>query len=399
MKYYIVVTPFFPSEGSFRGPYIYDQVKAIERNSLYQVIVFVPCKKSDKRRFYEYGGIKVHLFPVRSLPSYLFNGIFNSHNAKSFLKTFSKLDIDGNEVAYIHCHTSTFGAIGIALKRKYPRIKVLLQHHCRDPYTILNGKLSSWYPNLWFRAWMNIKLFNKIDIHVCISQITEKNLRLFPKAAKNEDYHLYLHKLSKLAKMESPIIKRSLVLYNGVDTNKFYPIQKTSNSIFKIGCIANFIDLKNQITLIKATELLINEYDMKNIRVEFIGSGPTLAACKTYVTSHRLINYISFIKEMDHSKLCTFYNTLNLFVLPSVYEGFGCVFTEAYACGVPFMLCENQGATEYIPSEEYHKWVFKSYDYKMLAERINAFAKKRYKQVLQYPFEIDILVKDFLAVI
>lgn len=395
-KYYIVVTPFFPTKECFRGSYIYDQVKAIERNSSYQLIVFVPCKNSNRKKSYKYNEITVHLFPVRNTPSFLFNGIFNSYNAHSFLKAFSALGIEGNNVDYIHCHTSSFGAIGIALKKKFPHVTVLLQHHCRDPYTILNGKLSSWYPNLWFRAWKNINIFSKVDIHVNISKITEQNLRCFPQAAENEDYSPYLQKLFKLTKMKTPIIKRSLVLYNGVDTHKFYPIQKAPSNLFKIGCIANFISLKDQITLIKATELLVNRYKIKNIKVEFIGSGPTLAACKAYVTSHELTDFVSFIKERDHSELCSFYNTLNLFVLPSVYEGFGCVFTEAYACGVPFILCENQGATEYIPTDEYSKWVFKKHDYKTLAERINAFARNKYNQELKYPFDIDELIRNFI---
>jgi len=38
-KVYLQLTPFFPTPTRFQGPYIYDQVKAIERNSEYTVIV------------------------------------------------------------------------------------------------------------------------------------------------------------------------------------------------------------------------------------------------------------------------------------------------------------------------------------------------------------------------
>ena len=39
---YLEVTPFFPSPSSWRGAYILDQVKAIQRNSDYEVLVFKP---------------------------------------------------------------------------------------------------------------------------------------------------------------------------------------------------------------------------------------------------------------------------------------------------------------------------------------------------------------------
>ena len=35
---YLVVTAFFPSVESFRGPYVYDQVKAIMKDGRYQVV-------------------------------------------------------------------------------------------------------------------------------------------------------------------------------------------------------------------------------------------------------------------------------------------------------------------------------------------------------------------------
>lgn len=395
-KYYLIVTPFFPSEKSFRGPYIYDQVKAIMRNSEYQVIVFVSASYSEKSSFYDYDGIRVYLFQTMNTRSYFFNGIFNNYNAKSFLSTFKKIGIPGEKVAYIHCHTSTFGAIGVAFKNKFPKTKILLQHHCRDPYTILNGKFSSWYPNLYYRAITNIHLFKKIDVHVSISKIVDENLKRFPDKAINEDYEPYIRQINKLH--VPPVhINKSIILYNGVDTDKFY-VQASNqvHNLFRIGCIANFSELKNQITLIKAARMLIRQYNFTNLRIVFIGSGPELQNCKKYVALNGLSEYIEFLSEVDHSLLCNFYNTLDLFVLPSVFEGFGCVFTEAYACGVPFMLCENQGASEYILSPDYDKWIFRKYDYKQLADRIMAYVKYRFKQKLRYPYDIDILIKDFL---
>ena len=57
---YLVITPFFPSAQSFRGPYVYDQVKAIMCDGRYRVIVMMPDSWMHKVGEYEYDGINVH---------------------------------------------------------------------------------------------------------------------------------------------------------------------------------------------------------------------------------------------------------------------------------------------------------------------------------------------------
>ena len=56
---YLVVTAFFPSVESFRGPYVYDQVKAIMKDGRYQVVVMMPGLCFQKNDDYDYDGIHV----------------------------------------------------------------------------------------------------------------------------------------------------------------------------------------------------------------------------------------------------------------------------------------------------------------------------------------------------
>lgn len=395
-KIYVCVTPFFPTPESFRGAYVYDQVRAIKRTGRYDVIVIRPTGLNDKRVSYEYEGIKVFLFPHIQMPSYFFNGLTNGFNCKMFLKCISRLGLDINRIAIVHGHTSLFAAYGLALKQLNPAIQVLVQHHDRDPFTIRNGRLARWKPNLYYRAITNIKLFNQVDCHISISHVVEDNLLSFPCPGKFETYPPYLDKLNRLKGLPSISPKRSLILYNGVDTTKFYPIEGLRDtSVFKIGCIGNFQHLKGQITLIKAVESLLNK-GYRQLRLSFIGSGPLLEECRWYVSENGLADYVQFEEEVHHKELLTFYNTLDLFVLPTFYEGFGCVFTEAYACDVPFMLCEHQGASEYIADEDKDKWLFPKEDYERLSCLIEQYMKKRYKQKLIYPYDINVLISEFL---
>ena len=396
-KIYIVVTPFFPASDSFRGSYVYDQVKAIQRTGKYEVIVFRPKSIIDKADQYEYQGIKVYLFPVVDMPSYFFNGLTNGLNACLFVRHIKKLNINLDQVSVVHGHTSSFGIYGLALKKKIPAIKVLVQHHDRDPFTIRNGKLAHWRCNLLYRALVNVNIFNKVDCHVSISSVVEDNLLSFPRPGIYENYSPYLEKLRKIQNIRKIHPKNSVILYNGVDRTKFYPLAlHTDTNVFKIGCIGNFVHLKDQITLINAVEDLIQRQVIPGLQVSFIGSGPLLNMCQQYVVDHHLSHCITFEEEVMHHQLLQYYNSLDLFVLPSCYEGFGCVYTEAYACGVPFMACKHQGAAECIQPSDADKWLIEPHDFKRLSYLIEQYYIHRYSQELTVSYDIDILIKQFL---
>ena len=124
-----------------------------------------------------------------------------------------------------------------------------------------------------------------------------------------------------------------------LNISKFYPIDLDKNKIFTIGCVANFWEIKDQITLIKAVELL--SFKGENILLRLIGSGPKLDECCNYVKEHNLDSIISFESEKEHSALNIFYNEIDLFVLPSYYEALGCVYLESWATNTPFIGISN----------------------------------------------------------
>lgn len=401
-KFYIVITPFFPSEESFRGPFVYDQVNAIRKSGKYaEVMVFKPYNYLKKAsNSYEYKGIKVYTFPTLQLPSYIFNGITNNINAYFFKRHIKKLGINISDIAVVHGHTSSFGIYGVSLKRINRNIISIVQHHDPDPYTIRNGRFSLNKLNLYVRASINRKLFEKIDLHVSVSKYVEQNLKLFPYAVSHESEKLYMQhlKIAQSLKLKPANIKDSIVLYNGIDYNKFHinGTKERNNDIFTIGCVGNFMDWKDQITLLKAINILIDKHRDTKIRVLFIGSGPCLYDCKKYVSEHELNNYVSFLNEIDNSLLIDFYNSLDLFVLPSNFEGFGCVFAESYACGVPFIAVKGQGISELIPENDIDKWLINKEDFVSLAKHIENYMQYRYKQTLKYDINIDLLIKDFI---
>lgn len=394
---YIEITPFFPTPNSFRGPFIYDQVKAImNTGKFHKVIVFRPCSRHCTTKDYIYEDIEVHYFPIKTLPANFFVSLFDKWNIKSFLSRLAEVGVDIQSIKVAHSHVSRNGIYANALKNINNNIITILQHHDLDPYNLIISKKSNYRFNLRFNAKKNIELFNKIDLHIGVSNNVIDNLKSFPSHGSNETYEPYLQALSKVKGLKSPILKKTYVLYNGVDTNIFYKKNVQKDEIFTIGCIANFLDWKSQITLIKAIENIVKKGTAHDIKTIFIGTGVYLNECIKYVENHNLNNYIFFQKEVQHEKLIDFYNSLNLFVLPSIFEGFGCVFTEAYACGVPFMSCYGQSISELLQKDEWDKWLIKPLNHIDLATKIIEYKEKRYKQTLNQAYDINSLIKNFL---
>lgn len=396
-KIYLCVTPFFPTPNNWRGAYVLDQVKAIQRNSCYDVVVFMGGGSNEKD--YEIDGVKVYRYKTRELPSNLFNGFFNGYNAKSFVNKVLALGINPMNVEYVHCHVSMRAACGLALKELNPNIKVLLQHHDLDPFNLRSGVIArNSRVNIRYRAKQAIKLYNQVDLHICISETCRECLQQFPNPRKVEVYEDCKRSLALCKGLPSIQPKETYVLYNGVDCKIFKNDKKDTDkkdNIFRIGCIANFQDLKGHITLIKAFEILRHK-GYNNIYLSLLGTGETRQMCEDYLKEHNLMQYVEWPNEITHDKLPEYYSSLSLFVLPSYFEGFGCVFTEAAACGIPFMGCVNQGYSEYIPEKEQDKWLIEPGDYIQLAKNIEKYMKLRYRQKLNKPYDIDILIKNYI---
>ena len=394
--YYLVVTPFFPRPNSYIGGYVYDQVRAIRDISGLDVVVYVPGGGKN----YVYEGIEVHPFHIKQTPSYFFNGIHNKFNGQSFIKRVLSDGINPENIYAVHCHVSYFGACGLALKKLNPEILTILQHHDLDPFTIRNGKFAGNLLNLYVRAHINKRLFEKIDLHISISRQTEKHLLNFPFATDASSYPDYLSKERKarLLGFKKPKINKSIVLNNGVDTKKFYKTNSPKdNDKFIIGINGNYIPLKNHNVLLRAVKTLVDKgYD--DIIIRTIGRNPQngFEQFQHDVKSLGLEKHVEYFYALPHERMREFYNGLDLFVLPSVFEGFGCVFLEAYACGVPFMSCTGQGISDVLTPDQQADWLAKPNDPHDLAMHIEDFIIHSNPQELLSDFTIDKLIGNFI---
>ena len=361
---YLVVTPFFPSEDSFVGSYVFDQINEIRNQSVFTIEVVKVTSLFSKEKDYIYKGFRVSVFKTIDIPFFIFPGIFNWVNKIRFKTLLNRRKIEN--VVFSHSHVSYPAAYLV----EDLVCKKIVQHHGLDVLQLLNGR-----SNLIKKLQRNylikktIRQLNKSDLNIGVSELVLKQLREYPTYAPKDE----------------------LVLYNGVDTSKFYPIEVEKNDIFTIGCVANFWKIKDQIGLIKSIEYL--SLEGKKILLILIGSGPKLDECCNYVKEHNLDSIISFESEREHSALNIFYNEIDLFVLPSYYEALGCVYLEAWATNTPIISIEGQGFSELIAEDEKNNLLAKQKSPESLKEKILG----EYTRNRKFPFNEVYGIKNTIS--
>ena len=94
-------------------------------------------------------------------------------------------------------------------------------------------------------------------------------------------------------------------------------------------------------TLVSAAEIV----SIKDPSIKFVivGEGISRKGIEKMVRELSLTDKVMFAGEVSDEELPMYYRACDLFVLPTLYEGFGIVFLEAMACGVP-IVSTNVGA-------------------------------------------------------
>ena len=361
-----MITPFFPSKKSFVGSYVFDQVNEINKQTKYNISIIKIVSLFSREKDYFYKDYKVCIFKIIDFPFFFFPGIFNKINNIRFKYFLKRKNIENISVSHAHVSYPASYLQNILSCTK------IIQHHGLDVLQLLNGRvnfLRRIYKDYLIKNTINV--LNKADLNIGVSQKVLDQLHQFVNyQPKNE-----------------------IVLYNGVDRTKFYPLKKM-NDIFTIGCIANFWKIKDHMTTIKSIRRLIDTG--VKIKLRLIGTGKTLNSCKKYVNDNNLSEFILFEKELEHHKLNKFYNEIDLFVLPSYYEALGCVYLESWATNTPFIAVKNQGVSEIIPEDLKNLMLVSESCPLDLSKKINFFIENKVNIEFDSKFDIRHTISDFL---
>lgn len=180
------------------------------------------------------------------------------------------------------------------------------------------------------------------------------------KTAKNAHLIIAVSEYSKNKIIDYYNIDESkiIVVPNGVDPEKFKPIEDTSAAKQKFGLddepivlfVGSLIPRKGLPFLVKAAEKIIKEQP-KTLFV-IVGTGPLKNQLLDTIEAAKLSGSFRFLGNAKDDSLPLIYNFADVFVLPSIQEGQGIVLLEAQASAKPVVAFEVGGVSEAFVNNE-----------------------------------------------
>ena len=215
------------------------------------------------------------------------------------------------------------------LKKKYPLSKMIVVAHGLEVTRLKEGKELTTFKNV----------VNDSDLILCVSKYTKNEI------------------IDRVDGIETNHIK---FLPNGVDINRFFPVENTSGFLNRynipensniILTLARIIRRKGHDTVIKCLPSLVKKFP----NIQYVIAGPHRKK-DTYLDELKLLakelsveNHIVFVDYIPDSDLNEIYSRSQVYVMVSrTYndigdsEGFGITFLEANACGCP-VIGSNEG--------------------------------------------------------
>lgn len=162
--------------------------------------------------------------------------------------------------------------------------------------------------------------------------------------------------------------------------------------------IGTLTEIKGLNYLIKAMKDVI-QYE-KNVLLIIVGEGYEKEQYKLLTKNNNLEDYIEFVGSKKHSEIPLWLNACDLFVLPSINEGFGVVLIEAAACGKPVVASNVGGIPE--ASNPIARKLIPPKDSKELAKSILEMLNSEFDPVkiiaMNEKFKYDLITKNLIGI-
>lgn len=280
---------------------------------------------------------------------------------KLFYKTVNNIMAvePGNVV--VHCHIQGYRALPFYLIAKKNKIKRFIIHAHTDAEESITKSFRSKFD----------RVINKYIADEKVSCGIKATAHIFGEQAieNNEVMHIP----------------------NSIDENKFLRLSNRSEvkkdilgekytNFLVIGNVARFHNQKNHMFMIEIIEKLSKE--KKDFIWVFIGGGALKSMIEKIVNDKGLSSHVLFLGVRND--LPDLYSIMDLFVLPSLYEGLPTVAVEAQASGVPTLLSDRItkevnlgiGLIEYLPIDSVEAWVNKILSIS-LTEKLTSLAERQ----------------------
>jgi glycosyltransferase involved in cell wall biosynthesis len=235
--------------------------------------------------------------------------------------------------------------------------------------------------NLYRSEWLNLFANVDKDKIIGIRHSADKFFRLLPNFISS-----YLARLSTAKQEKTIFISKGLlnwqlerremslnanpkIVHYGIEENKtdIHKLKSNLDSSLTIGCAGRLVAGKDVKTLIKAVEEIRSK--CQNLDLLIAGDGPERKNLEKLVLRLELTSTVKFLGRI--SDMDNFFNQIDVFVHPSVREGFGLVVLEAMSRGIPVIAADNTSLPELVTSG-FNGFLFKTGSFEDLATKIRS---------------------------
>ena len=287
--------------------------KRLEKNFEFDLITARMSRKLPKQEKIE----NINVYRV---------GIGNSFLDKFLFQWIST--IKANQLHKTKNYTIIWGMMAFAagwaalrFKEKHPNLKYLLTLQSGDSDKFIKRRT-------WFWHWRYKQIYIKADLIQSISKWLEKRARRFG------------------------YTKEILIIPNGVDLDKIKKLENKSE-------IRKSLNINNDTKVIISVSRLVYKNGLEDLiracaklnfdyKLFLIGEGNLKEKLESVAKSLNIQDKIVFTGKLEHSEITKYYSIADVFVRPSITEGFGNVFVEAMATKITVIATPVGGITDFL---------------------------------------------------
>jgi glycosyltransferase involved in cell wall biosynthesis len=199
------------------------------------------------------------------------------------------------------------------------------------------------------------------------------------------------------------------VIPNAIDLTRFTPMLSWEREAENDGhvtllFVGRLIKFKNLDTLL-ATVALLQEETKTPFRLEIVGDGVERPNLEEQVANMGLSSIVRFRGWVDREAIAPYYQTADIFVTASIWEGMPNTVLEAMACGLPIIASNVQGCEDLVQHGK-NGYLVPVKNAPAMAEAVlqlidNEFERRRMgrqsRKIVERTFAWDQIASEYLA--
>jgi hypothetical protein len=315
----LTLTPFYPSDGDeVSGCFVAEALRELELQGAVSSVIAVDS-------IYHAGRKSSQQFPADWIRYPQLPGNFGLASAGRFLagvllKRVREIHRH-SPVSVIHAHAALPCGDAAAILSRRLNIPFVVTVHGLDTFNrcFQDGMAATW------RRISSIRVYANARKVICVSEKVQSVL--------------------KDGMASAGVTAESEVVYNGTDTELFAPKHNDSEqqSILIVGIL---LAGKGHEVVLRAIGRLKQSHP--DLQCKIIGEGADRDRFTRLAQDLGISGRVHFLGRRSRTEVADAMRDCTVFVLPSRYEGLGCVYLEAMACGKPAIGCHGQGIEEII---------------------------------------------------